>query len=318
MNPSNRPFRFVIAALLTMVLCPASSLMAKQWILDPQTDKETPVADASPERQELDHAKSSLVQNKPAEARKLLGKWLKKYPRSPLRSEADYYVARSFERQGEFYEAFKQYEKLVEDYTDVQYLYKALETEFAIAKRFLGGTKRRALGFFWVSADDVGIKILQDIPGRWPGSALAEQSLMTLGDYYLARGEHREAVSYYDQLITIYPSSTLVRSARLLAASAYLKIFKGPKFDPAPLVEARERLFEYRRLYGHEAQATEIRTMLEEIDNHQAENEYEIARFYQRTGKKKAARYHYRQLLQRWPESKLASAAQRRLNGLGG
>lgn len=318
MNPFNRLFCFLVAAIVAMVLCSASRLLAGQWILDPETGKETPVADASPERQELDRAKALLVQNKPKDARKMLGKWIKKYPGSPLRSEADYYTARCLERQGELYDAFKQYEKLIEDYTDLQYFHKALEAEFAIAKRFLNGTKRRALGIFWVSAADVGIKILQDIPDRWPGSSLAEQSLMSLGDYYLARGEQIDAISHYDQLIIIYPSSTLVRSARFLAASAYLDIFKGPKFDPAPLVEARERLFEYRRLYGNEANAAEIQAMLERIDSYEAEHEYEIARFYQRTGKKKAARFHYRQLLQHWPESKWASAAQQKLNNLGG
>lgn len=317
MNHTAKPVCCGFAAVLAVVFCPSTRIWAKQWILEPVTGKEIAIQPSSPDRQELDHAKELLVQAKLKDAHKLLRKWLKKFPHSSLRTEAMYYAAQSLERRDELYQAFEQYEELIDNHTDVDYFHKALQAEFGIAKRFLGGTKRKALGILRVSADGVGIKILQRIPDRWPGSTLAEQSLMSLADYYLAEGKFLDAVDYYDQLITIYPNSVSVRPARYLAAGAYLKMFKGARFDPAPLIEARERLIQYRELYGPDVHADDIQAMLQKIDALQAEREYEIAQFYQRTGKKKAARFHYRQLIQRWPESQWASKVQARLNKLG-
>ena len=239
---------FGIASAVGLIVCWAGPLQAKQWLLSPQGEQEVKADEISPDRQELDGARRLLIQGKAGKARKMLGKWIKKFANSPLRSEAMYYTGQSLEEQTKLYKAFDKYEELVKEFGNTEYFYKALEAEFGIAQQYLNGKKRSILGIFRVSADDVGVKILERIAERWPGSNLAERSLMLLGDYYLRQKQYDAAVFSYMQLIESYSSSVFVREARLQAAKAELGKFKGSAFDPVPLVEAKERLLEYRGL----------------------------------------------------------------------
>ena len=176
----------VVAALGGMVCWPGS-LQGKQWLMEPEGEQEIVAGRASPDRQELDEAHRILVQGKAGKAYKKLTKWIKKFADSPLRAEAMYYAGQSLEELGKLYKAFDQYEELVKEFEDTEYFRKALEAEFGIARQYLNGRKRPILGIFWISADDVGVKILERIGERWPGSSLAERSLMLLGDYYLTK-----------------------------------------------------------------------------------------------------------------------------------
>ena len=138
-----------------------------------------------------------------------------------------------------------------------------------------------------------------------------------MGDYYLRKKSYMEAADTYNLLIAEYPSSVYIRQARMRAARAYMNMFEGVSKDPVPLIEARERLLEYRQLYQGDSQSSEIEAMLAKIDELQAERDYQIGRFYERTGKKHAGRFYYEQVIERWPRSKWANKAQNKLGKLG-
>ncbi len=306
----------IVSAVGVIVCCPGP-LQAKQWLLKPEGEQEIKAGRISPDRQELDEAHRVLVQGKAGKAHKMLGKWFKTFPDSALNAEAMYYTGQSLESLGKLYKAFEKYEKLLQEFEDTEYFQKALEAQFGIAREYLNGRKRRVLGIFKIPADDVGVKILERIPERWPGSLLADRSLMLLGDYYLAKKKYDEAVYAYDQLIVSYSSSAFIREARLQAAKAYLGNFKGSAFDPAPLIEAKERLLEYQALYGPNAQSSEVQAMLAKIEELQARRAYEIGQFYQRTGKKDSARVSFEGVIRRCPITICASKAQSKLKKLG-
>ena len=308
---------FGIASAVGLIVCWSGPLQAKQWILKPQGEQEVKAGQADPDRQELDAAHRLLVQGKPGKAHKMLGKWIKKFANSPLRSEAMYYTGQSLEKRGKVYKAFEKYEELAQNFGNADYFHKALEAQFGIAQQYLNGKKRPMLGIFKISADDVGIKILERIAERWPGSNLSERSLMLLGDYYLKQKQYDDAIANYRQLIVSYPLSVFVRGARLHEAKASLGKFRGSAFDPAPLVEAKECLLKYQALYGPNAQSDQVQPMLAKINDLQSQRQYQIGRFYERTGKKDSARLSFEGVIRHWPSSKWAREAQKKLHKLG-
>ena len=307
----------LLVGVLCVIMGWIGSAGAKEWLLEPEGEREIGSAEVGPEREKLDEAQQVLIEGRAGKATKLLNKWLKKYPDSAHRGEALYYAGQSLERQGKLYKAFERYEELLNEFPNSRFFQPGLEAEFGIAEKYLTGTKRRVLGIFKVSAADVAIDIIEKLQERRPGSALAEKGWMLLGDYYLREKKYAEAGESYDFLITKYPSSVYVRQGRLRAAQAYRSMFEGVSKDPVPLIEARERLLEYRQLYRGDQNSSEIEAMLAEIDNLQAERDYETGKFYQRTGKKRAGRFYYEQVIDRWPGSKWASKAQNKLAKLG-
>jgi outer membrane protein assembly factor BamD (BamD/ComL family) len=96
-----------------------------------------------------------------------------------------------------------------------------------------------------------------------------------------------------------------------------LASFPGVQFDDAGLIEAQERFTQFMQSYPAPAQEVDVPVILDEIAARRAEKTYEIGWFYERTKKKGAAIYYYRETVRRWPETAAASRAQGRLAGLG-
>ena len=305
-----------IIVLCAVMFCQADSLLAKQWLLLPDSEQEITPVQINPQRQSIDRAKLLLAKGDYKKSEKTLRNFLKKSPDSALAPEAIYYLAQTLEKRGKLYDAFETYEQIADGSSDSEYFPQAIRAEFGIARQFLNGTKRQVMGIFKISAEAEGKKIMHSVAERLPGSLLAEQSLMELGDYHLRKKQYDDAVAAYDLLIGSYPSSTLIRQARLASAKAHLGKFNGAAFDPAPLIEAKERLLEYNRLYQADEHAGEVQAMLQRIDDSQAQHQYQVGCFYQRTGKAQSARLSFEELLKRWPDSKWATKAQAKLKKL--
>ena len=97
------------------------------------------------------------------------------------------------------------------------------------------------------------------------------------------------------------------------AAQAALASFPGVHFDDAALIEAQERFSQFAKLYPALARQYDIAAIQEQIDVRRADKTYEIARFYDKTGKLGAARYYYRATVANWPDTPAAAQSQGRL-----
>ena len=118
---------FIIASALSVFLCCPGSLQAREWLLEPEGEREINPTHLGPDRAKLDQAQQTLLGGRPAKASKLFSKWLKKFPNSPHRPEAIYYAGQSLQQQGRLNQAFETYEQLILRYSDSQYFPLALE-----------------------------------------------------------------------------------------------------------------------------------------------------------------------------------------------
>jgi len=214
-----------------------------------------------------------------------------------------------------YYQAYEQFETMLDRYPNGQFLERALSREMDVANAFLAGKKRIVAKVFRLPARDEGLEILRGIAEHAPGSAIAEKALLRIGTYHFERSEFAESADAYDEYLQLFPKSARAPDAMLRAAQAMFASFKGVPYDETPLLEAEQRYKVIIDQYPAAARRAKAKQILRQIAVLRAERTYETARFYQRTKRPESAAFYFRQVVQEYPGSAWAVEARAALGG---
>jgi len=267
---------------------------------------------------ELSIVRKHLAEHRPKKALKAAKKFLKDYPDSPSREEAMLLAGQAQMDSGRYYQAYLWFEKLLTEYGGGRFSQRALRREFEIAEAFLGGRKRRLWGFIRISGQEDGLEILSRVAEHAPATQLAQKAMLRIADHYYSSARYAEAADAYEQFLKLFGKSDRAPYAMLQSARAVYATFRGVKFDDTPLVEAEHRFGTFARQYPRAAKKANVGQILREIAETHAEKLFESARFYERTARAKSAAFYYKQVMDKYPQSRWAAKARQALARLGG
>lgn len=257
-----------------------------------------------------------LAQREYKAAEKLAIKWLLANRRAPARDEGLMLVARALYGYGHRIRSFYYLDELLDTYPASPLYGDALRLQYRIADRFLEGYKRRLWGMAILGAEEEGIEMLFRIQNRAPGSPLAEQALLRTADFYYDDGQYDFAADAYGWYLRTYPRSPEVPRVKLRQAFSSLLQFRGIRFDPTPMIDARQQLRDVAANHPELAARENVAVVLERVDNAFAEKLYETADFYRRTREPRAAAYMYQALISTYPDSPRSVDAREQLDEL--
>jgi len=194
---------------------------------------------------------------------------------------------------------------------------EALRLEFVIAEAYLGGAKHKVWGLRLFSGEDLALRILDQIAADYPESELAELATKTKADHLFRTGDHALAQLEYAYIVRDHPESRYHPYALRRSAESTLAVFAGVDYDGAPLVEAEERYGEYASRYPSRADREGVGLIVDGIRQAQAEKEFSIGAYYERTRHWGSAIFYYQNVCESWPETIAAVKATERLELLG-
>ncbi len=282
-----------------------------QWIPTTAPAEGTPEGELAIIRGCVDHGANRSAVNR---ARG----FLKKHPDSSARQEVMMLAGVAEMNRGMYFQSYEWFEKQLAEFPDGRYSARALDCEYAIAEAFLGGKKRVVAKVFLLSAKDEGVDILNRIPEHVPGSALAEKSLMRIGDFRYSAGNYADAAMAYDHYLQLFGKSPQAPTAMLKAANATYASYGGVQYDDTPLIEAQQRFRRFSDSYPLSASSAHVPAVLTQIQDAQAAKAFETARFYQRLHQPRAAAFYFRQVTDQYPDTDWASQAKVQLAKLAG
>jgi outer membrane protein assembly factor BamD (BamD/ComL family) len=282
-----------------------------RWVEEAPPEPGTPSGD-------LRLARAAFSRQEHRRALKAARKWIRRYGEAnEFYPEAMLLECRSMIALRDYYKAYRKLNEFLNEYAGTQYANEAITQEFIIAEVFLSGTRRKFLGLRILKADDLALKILDDLSASYRDQEIAELATWTKANYYFRTGDFPIAEQEYNYLIQEFPRSRYVRPAMLLSARSALASFAGVRFDEAPLIEAEERFRQYLQLYPGSAEQEAVGTTLEQIAEQRAEKELTVGKYYQKTGHRDAALFYYRSTMRNWPDTIAAVHAADRLTALG-
>jgi outer membrane protein assembly factor BamD (BamD/ComL family) len=306
-------------AIVVLLLMPAAIASAQQTQPAPQRtwelsgrewrESKAPATQRAPEPA-LDQIERLIDARQNKRAMQQAVQWLLANRRSPNRDRALYLEARALYGYGNRIKAFYYCDELLDTYPDSDLYTPALQLQYDIADAYLDGYKRRWLRVPMFKAKEEGVEMLYRIRNRAPGSPLAEKALLRTADHYRFDGQFDFAADAYAFYSRQYPRSPMTPRARLWGAYCLLAQFRGVRFDPTPVIDAREQLRSIQAAYPDLAKAENIDGVLSRIDAVFAKKLYTTATYYRRVREDAAAAYTYKYLMKAYPEARETQQAQ--------
>ncbi|UCD74449.1 MAG: outer membrane protein assembly factor BamD [Phycisphaerales bacterium] len=307
-----RPLLLALLAQAILLAAAAVALGQENYTL---TDNDTwaridGVEPGSPEGQ-LVEARRALAAGEPIRAENLATQWIDRYEQHPILPEAYLLRGDALMAQREYYRAAFDYEFIARVFPGSDAFITALERELQIARLFGSGLKRKLWGMRIADASDDAEELLIRIQERLPGSRLAEEAGMELGDFYFRRRNMTLAVEMYSLFVENYPNSEQINKARKRLIYAHLAAFKGPEFDATGLYNARAESVRLKALAPIAAEEIGVDALIARIDESNARKMLHTTRWYLRTGDLIAAEFTIRRLVERYPRTLAAADALR-------
>jgi outer membrane protein assembly factor BamD len=295
----------IMAALAALACCAAASTPEHEWgggrwLPVPPAQSGTPEGDLAIIRAAADARQHSRLVSRAKD-------FLKKYPDAPQREQVYSLYAQAQINRGLYWQAHELYQKQLQEFPAGALADRALQREYFIGDAFLRGRKRVIWGIFRLSAYDEGVDILQQVAQQAPAGELAQRSLMRIAEFHFQKRQFVEAAGAYDRYVEQFPASEGTGDAMLQAARSTLLSYRDYRYDPTPLIEARQRLDAFSQRFPVAAQHNNVPQMLTGITDDLAEQDYQTARFYERVHRPAAAGFYYRQVLMRYPDSARAA-----------
>ena len=310
--------RRITRVILLMLALGVSQPAEAAFVWSPQTGwigpggavKDTP-------QEQLDYALGFFTRKDYHHARIEFQKLLKRYKDSHEAAEAQYYIGRCREEEGDYYAAFLAYHKTIQVYPSTARFNELLERAYQMGNYFLSGKKRKVFGTAaLLPARDKAAEIFQAIVDDGPFSQFGELAQYKLGLAHLALGDYEQAVSAFEQLIDRYPKSPLVDDAKFQLAQASLKGTFKAGYDQHPAQEAIQSLDQFVQEHPAHDLTSQAIERIQVLRERRAEHEFQIAQFYERQKLPGSALIYYQEIVDQFAGTAWAPKAAARLQAL--
>jgi outer membrane protein assembly factor BamD (BamD/ComL family) len=263
-------------------------------------------------------------------------------PKNPMPAivEAKYYEAECLRLQGHWPKAADSYNDLLSKYPQNPYREQALQRLFDIANFWLDDTRevmrenREVLDkkrwFVWphwfhtdrrkpfFEEETRAIEALEQVRFNDINGPLADKALFMAGSVKFYNEDYREAQLYFDQIHEKHPNSPLAEDAIKLAIISKSLSTGGPEYDGREVAKARILIDAAFRSYPKLAQQEEdfLVKQLKAVNLQQAEKDFLMAQFWEKTGHPGSAYFYYELVKRRYPGTKPAEEAAARVEKL--
>ncbi|MCM8780332.1 MAG: outer membrane protein assembly factor BamD [Candidatus Omnitrophica bacterium] len=285
------------------------------WIWTPKTGRwvNPKTAVRATSQEQFEFAKGLYEEKRYPEARREFKKLIKVYPKTFEAAEAQYYLGLIDEQEGNLYEAYLAYQKVIDKYPFSERIQEIIEREFKIAEAFMSGKKRKYMGMS-LPVENPAIEIFTKVIENSTYGPLAPKAQYKLGLLFKSLGRYYEAEEAFSKVISNYPNSEWVTPAKFQIASCYAAISKGTDYDQGSTKEAKEKFEEFIIEYPDAVLSNEAEKSLSQLREKEAKSNFNIARFYEKQKDYAAAKIYYEDIIENYPQSIWAAKAMERLS----
>lgn len=287
------------------------------WIWSPKTKKwkESRLSLAVTPKQQLDKGVNKFQAKDYVEARKEFEKILKHYPDAFEASEAQYFIGRCLHEQGKPYQAFLEYQKVVDTYPNSSRIQEVIEQEYNIGEFFLTREPKKWMGIsFYDLVEHPSLEIFAKVVENAPYSEYAPRAQYKLGVLYSSLGRYSEANEAFQKLIDNYPQSEWAEAGKYQLAASGVKASAGVAYDDSFRKEAMERFEDFVENHPEAELSEKASEHLTNLREEEAGKNYDIAVFYEKNGKLESALIYYKFVIDSFYDTSYSKQAKEGLN----
>lgn len=243
-------------------------------------------------------AKTALSTGNNGRAQDIYKSVVKQYPFTGAAAEAQFEYARLLHASGKLQDSYDAFQSFISKYRQSQLFANAIQEQFEIAEEARSGKKSDRV--FLVIPSKVGtndiLKMYQGIIKNAPYSKYAVLSQFAIGEVHQDKGEKLEADAAFQAVVDNYPG-TKQASEALFRIGAISSAAARRTQDSSNIVKAHDALEVYRATHPSGDRIGEVDAMKQQTTEISASRSLEIAKFYEKSGKPKAAAIYYNEAL---------------------
>lgn len=300
--------------IATLIFSLAAGTAQAYWIWTPKSGKwvnPKQVAKPTPQEQ-FEYAKGFYDLKKYEDAKREFKKLLKSYPKAAEAAESLYYLALVEEAQGNLYEAYKTYQKVIDKYPFSGRIQEIIEREYKIGEAFMSGGKRKALKMS-LPVENPALEIFSKVIENSTYGPLAPKAQYKLGLVLRKLLRYYEAEEAFNKVIANYPDSEWVAAAKFQLAACRAALSRGPDYDQGAAQEAKQQFEQFVQEHPDAILSQEAEKNIDQLKDKEAESNYNTGRFYEKQKAPASAKIYYDEIIKNNPQSLWAVKALERL-----
>jgi len=303
-----------IFILTAVFFCLSVTTARAYWIWTPKSGKFiNPKSLPKPTpKEQLEFAKDFYDLKKYQDAEREFKKLIKAYPKSAEAAEGQYYLGRTEEDKGSYYEAFLAYQRVIDKYPFSERIQEIIERQFKIGEKFMTGEKRKAMGVV-LPVENPAIEIFRKIVENSTFGPLAAAAQYKLGLILKSELYYYEAEDAFNKVISNYPTSEWAEAARYQIAACRAAVSRSPDYDQWATNEAKQKFEEFVREHPDAVLSRDAEKNIEDLNEKEAEANYNVGRFYEKQKAYDAAKIYYEEVTSSYPQSPWSAKAMERL-----
>ena len=313
------PSKILAAALFGLCLIFPSSVHAF-WVWTPETNKwinpKYAVKDTPSEQ--IGVSKGLFDQKNYPLAIKEFNKLVKHYPRSREAADAQYYVGLSQEALGNYYDAFKAFQVVIDKYPFSERAAEIVDNQFNIAVNLMEGKYAHSKWTQVVSSGDYQvIEIFRQVIKNGPYGKHAGEAQYKIGLYLKEKRLFEEARDEFEKTINDYPKTEWTKAAKFQIALTDSIRGKDIQRDQQNTSTAVNEFKDFIAEHPDTDLSQKAKEHVATLRDKEAENNFLIAKFYVKQKNYKAAKVYYNDIVNEYNDTVWAKKALEMIQNLG-
>jgi outer membrane protein assembly factor BamD len=243
---------------------------------------------------------------------------VKRYSLSFLAPKAQRKVGILLEKNGDYDKAYEAYNTYLTKYPQGEDFDSVVESMFNIGKLFLEGQKRKLFGVPIAGSMARAQAMFEGIVKNAPYSKWAPLAQFNVGQALEKQGDYPKAIEAYQLCVNKYPGDAIADDALYQVGYVRLRESREGSYDRATADKARVSFEDFISRYPDSEKVPQARENLKTLEGGSNKGTLEVAKFYDKTKKFKAAVIYYNDVIKNQPGTPDAEYAKARIEALKG
>jgi outer membrane protein assembly factor BamD len=282
-----------------------------KWVNPKYSVKDSP-------SEQLEVAKAFFDQKSYPLAIKEFNKLVKHYPRSREAADAQYYIGMSQELLGNYYDAYKAFQVVIDKYPFSERAAEIVDNQFNIAVNLMEGKYVNSKWSQVVSSGDFQvIEIFRQVIKNAPYGKHAGEAQYKIGLYLKEKKLFEEARDEFEKTINDYPKTEWAKAAKFQIALTDSIRGKDIQRDQQTTSTAVSEFNDFITDHPDTELSQKAKEHVAALRDKEAENSYLIAQFYVKQKNFKAAKVYFNEIVNEYNDTAWAKKALEKIQELG-
>jgi outer membrane protein assembly factor BamD len=238
------------------------------------------------------------------------------HPKDALAKGAIYRAAQLLEQMHKYLEAAQDYRLLVERFPTSPHFDDAIEAQFRIGELYLRGKKTKVLGVSIGSPFDRAVEIFAAIVRTAPYGKYTARAQFDIGLAREKQDSVEAALDAYQAVIDKFPNEPVASAAQYQIGYLWYQAARAGSKDINATAKAKTAFQDFLFRYPNSEKAAQARAYLQKLEKKQTSSSFQVAQFYDKQRKYRAAVIYYNEVIRQQPGSKESEEAKKRIDQL--